>query len=829
MSATLNAKLLESSFAALAPQAARLVEDFYQELFRRHPQVKPLFAGTDPAEQRRKLLAALKLVVANVRRPEALAAPLRELGARHVRYGATPAHYGAVAAVLIDVMKRTAGPVWTPAIGRAWKQALSVVAGLMLEGAGSETKKGSSRAKKAPPLKARARRPGAQAASDQTAADNARLKAALDNTTTNVMVADRDLNIVYLNRTVIEMMRNAQADIRKELPRFDVDSLIGTNIDSFHKNPAHQRGLLAGLGKTFESKLTLGGRTFRIIANPIQGDGGERLGTVVEWADLTDQLRREEESRQRAEAERVAAAANLRVKVALDNVSGNVMMADAGNNIVYMNNAVLKMFETGAADIRRDLPHFDPSRLIGTNIDTFHKNPAHQQRMLADLRGTFQSQLKVGGRTYRIIANPVTGADGTRLGAVVEWVDRTQEAAVEEEIGAIVAAAQRGDLSARIRKEGKAGFFGLLADGLNGILENMAGVVADVNAVVASGKDGDLTGRIDVSGKAGAFEELSSGINALLADMMSMVKEIKVAAVSVQSGAQEISQGNMNLSQRTEEQASSLEETAASMEEMTSTVKNTADNVAQANQLAAAAREQAERGGQVVTAAVCAMDEINSSSKKIAEIIGVIDEIAFQTNLLALNAAVEAARAGEQGRGFAVVASEVRNLAGRSATAAKEIKSLIKDSVVKVEEGSKLVGDSGKALGDIGTAVARVTSVIAEIAAASQEQSSGIDQVNKAVMSMDEVTQQNAALVEQAAAASQAIVEQIQQLTEMVARYQVGAEEAAAVPRQARREAARPTASRDGGAKPAREPATPATHGRRVAAANGKAADWQEF
>ena len=232
-----------------------------------------------------------------------------------------------------------------------------------------------------------------------------------------------------------------------------------------------------------------------------------------------------------------------------------------------------------------------------------------------------------------------------------------------------------------------------------------------------------------------------------------------------------VRKGNISLSQRTEEQASSLEETASSMEEMTSTVKQTADNAGQANQLAIAARSQAEKGGAVVGKAVGAMSAINASSRKIADIIGVIDEIAFQTNLLALNAAVEAARAGEQGRGFAVVASEVRNLAGRSATAAKEIKALIQDSVGKVEEGSKLVDQSGQTLEEIVQAVKKVTDIVAEIAAASQEQSTGIEQVNKAVMQMDEVTQQNAALVEQAAAAAEAIVEQTQALSQQVAVY----------------------------------------------------------
>ncbi|OZB58052.1 MAG: methyl-accepting chemotaxis protein [Lysobacterales bacterium 14-68-21] len=255
--------------------------------------------------------------------------------------------------------------------------------------------------------------------------------------------------------------------------------------------------------------------------------------------------------------------------------------------------------------------------------------------------------------------------------------------------------------------------------------------------------------------------------------LSSIVSEVRSGSGEVSTAAQQIARGNDDLSQRTQEQASSLEETASSMEEMTSTVKQNAENASHANQLARGAREQAERGGEVVTQAVVAMKAINDSSRKISDIVSLIDEIAFQTNLLALNAAVEAARAGEQGRGFAVVATEVRNLAQRSANAAKEIKGLIKDSAEKVQNGTALVDQTGKSLAEIVDSVKKVTDIVAEIAAASAEQSAGIDQVNHAVMQMDEMTQQNAALVEQAAAAARAMQEQAAELSQQVGFFQL--------------------------------------------------------
>jgi methyl-accepting chemotaxis protein len=287
----------------------------------------------------------------------------------------------------------------------------------------------------------------------------------------------------------------------------------------------------------------------------------------------------------------------------------------------------------------------------------------------------------------------------------------------------------------------------------------------EAEKVLGSLAEGDLTQQMG-GVYQGELGKIKVSINTAVENLTQTLMAVREATESVTSGSGQISQGNEDLSQRTSEQASALEETSASMEEMTSTVKQNADNAKQANQLAVAAREVAEKGGTVTTRAVEAMGEINKSSKKISDIIAVIDEIAFQTNLLALNAAVEAARAGEHGRGFAVVAGEVRNLAQRSASAAKEIKGLINESIQRVTDGSELVNQSGKTLEEIVSSVKRVSDIVAEIAAASQEQASGIDQVNKALMQMNEMTQQNAALVEETTASSQSMKAQAQRLEE---------------------------------------------------------------
>ena len=339
---------------------------------------------------------------------------------------------------------------------------------------------------------------------------------------------------------------------------------------------------------------------------------------------------------------------------------------------------------------------------------------------------------------------------------------------IEGDIQSIVDNARRGELSHRIPVDDKQGFFKVLSEGVNELIDVSEQVTTDTLELFGALANGDLTKTINKAYQ-GSYKDIQDNANSTINKLTSVITEIRHASHSVDSGAREISDGNLDLSQRTEEQASALQETAASMEQMTSTVGESTDNAIEASKLAVQAQTKAESGGAVVNDAMKAMDNINQASHEISSIISVIDEIAFQTNLLALNAAVEAARAGEQGRGFAVVAAEVRNLAQRSANAAKEIKGLIKDSVDKVEYGSKLVNDSGKTLDEIVEAITTVSDMIQKISDAAREQNDGIEQVNIAISQMDESTQQNAALVEQASAASENMAEQAASMSELMA------------------------------------------------------------
>jgi methyl-accepting chemotaxis protein len=404
--------------------------------------------------------------------------------------------------------------------------------------------------------------------------------------------------------------------------------------------------------------------------------------------------------------------------------------------------------------------------------------------------------------------------------------------AVNAEIKMLVDAGVAGDLSRRGDADRFEFVYRDIVDALNDLIQTADGGLTEVGSLLAAVADGDLDQRV-TSQLPGQFGVLADNANRTVEQLARIVGEIRQSSDAINSAAGEIASGNSDLSQRTEQQAAALEETASSMEELTSTVRQNAENARQANQLATGAADVASKGGDVVGRVVTTMSEINQSSKKVSEIISVIDGIAFQTNILALNAAVEAARAGEQGRGFAVVAAEVRSLAQRSANAAKEIKQLITDSSLKVEEGSALVDQAGRTMAEIVGSVKRVSDIIADITAASAEQSAGIEQVNQAITHMDEGTQQNAALVEEASASARALEQQAEQLVQTVAVFRIAQAAAAtrAAPKQAAPQRAavapvRPATSARAARKPrAAAPAAGAMH----AGAGGNDSDWQEF
>ncbi len=454
-----------------------------------------------------------------------------------------------------------------------------------------------------------------------------------------------------------------------------------------------------------------------------------------------------------------------RLKAALESVNAAVMLTDENHQVIYVNSAFQKMMERVSG--------FDPGESTLSNNEFLGGGAGLNADLLEGLQETYNHEFNFDGHTFQIAVSPVFDESGRRIGSVVEWQDRTEEVTVEREIEDIVDAALMGNLTERINVGDKEGFFATLGQRVNQLMEVLDNVVADTASVVGALARGDLNQTIDADYE-GSFARLKEDVNATVKNLTRVIGRIRNSADAVAEASQEIAEGNADLARRTETQASNLEETASSMEEITSTVRQNADNSRKASDLSRETLEQAMTGGSVVSETISAMEKITDSSKKIAAIIGVIDDIAFQTNLLALNAAVEAARAGEQGRGFAVVAAEVRNLAQRSASAAKEIKTLIEDSVANVEEGSELVNQSGKTLNEIVESVKKVNDFIAEIASASSEQYAGIEQVNQAVTQMDEVTQQNAALVEQAAQTSQMMDQQAQELNELIAFFRIG-------------------------------------------------------
>jgi methyl-accepting chemotaxis protein len=454
-----------------------------------------------------------------------------------------------------------------------------------------------------------------------------------------------------------------------------------------------------------------------------------------------------------------AARTNLRIRNALDKCSTNVMIANADNVIVYMNETVTAMMLRNEAELRRVLPQFDARHLMGQSIDMFHKSPRHQINLLANLRSTYRTQMSVGSLTFTLSASPVLDASGARMGTVVEWADRTHEVATEKEVADLVLAASRGDFSARLSTQGKNGFFANLATGMNQLLDTSEQGLSDVAEVLAAFAEGDLTKRIERD-YLGLFGKVKESANITAVNLSRVMGEVRAAADALTGAANQVSATAQSLSQAASEQAASVEQTSASIDVMSASINQNSDNAKVTDGMATKATKEAVDGGGAVSQTVTAM-------KQIAAKIGIVDDIAYQTNLLALNAAIEAARAGEHGKGFAVVAAEVRKLAERSQEAAKEIGELAGSSVTTAER-------AGRLLEAIVPSIQKTSELVQEIAAASSEQSESVTQIGGAMGQLSKATQQNASASEELAATSEELSGQAEQLQQSISFFNTG-------------------------------------------------------
>jgi methyl-accepting chemotaxis protein len=711
----------------------------------------------------------------------------------------------------------------------------------------------------------------------------AALRVAVAESAIPTAIADANGVIIYVNEAMRALHKRYAEILREMIPGFHPDRVVGSSMDSFHRNPAHQRAILRDpLRLPYTGRINSRGLSFRLVAHYVEGPEGEYLGNVLEWFDETEDtlLRQEKEAidgalnrlmariefapdgtilqanssflqvmgytleeirgkhhrifmpkgadqspdyahfwtrlrggepvsgrfeRLHRDGRSIILDADYvpvrdlegkvfkviklarditeqvqledlttRLRASIDGAAANQLYLDEHFKVFHLNPAMQTLLTRYGAEMREVFPELDPQAVLGASANWLLRgNPGLREIFASPNRLPYIFEVAFGGRHYRVIVSMIRGAKGQYLGNRLEFMDVTEQHLAEEQVQRLIRLAAQGELDGRIDTQGMSeGSIKTLSEGINRLMDAVAAPVHAAQLTINALAEGDLTRSMEGQ-YSGEFARLQEALNASMDNLKQMAMEIQAAAQNITTASSEIRQGNQDLSRRTDQQASSLESTASAMEEITGTVKNNAENSARADKLATQTRAQAVDGRKVAERAIGAMVEISNASKKIADIIGVIDEIAFQTNLLALNAAVEAARAGEQGRGFAVVAAEVRNLAQRSASAAKEIKGLIKDSLEKVADGSRLVDETGKMLDNINQSVAEVGELIAQIATAGKEQAIGIEQINKALVKLDEMTQQNAALVEEAAAASASLDEQAQGLQGLIQFFKV--------------------------------------------------------
>jgi len=553
-------------------------------------------------------------------------------------------------------------------------------------------------------------------------------------------MGDMQTTLTAFNAAQEEMARrhNEQGEVSYRLPAENFAGAFRDMADNFN-------GMV-------QAQVQMNSRLVELIGLYVKGEFDDRMETLPgEKRRTTDAAER---TREQLMAADTAARYNSGIKAALDNVSLPVRIAADDGTILYINHAlrdVLKKYEAG---FRKQIPGFDPDKVLGGSLGMFYADPPAALARLRSLTGTARSQLELGGRMYDLITNAVVTSEGVRMGSIGQWTDITEQRAAEKEVDALVQAAGQGDFSHRLVLEGKSGFFANLSTGMNQLMDTSEKGLSDVAALLESFAQGDLTHRIERD-YSGLFGKLKNSANSTADSLTRVLEEVHAAADALTGAAGQVSATAQSLSQAASEQAASVEETSATMDTMSASISQNSDNAKVTDGMATKTSKEAVEGGRAVNDTVSAM-------KQIAAKIGIVDDIAYQTNLLALNAAIEAARAGEHGKGFAVVAAEVRKLAERSQEAAREIGELAGTSVATAER-------AGRLLNEIVPSIQKTSELVQEISAASAEQSESVVQIGGAMGQLTKATQQNASASEELAATSEELSGQAEQLQQSIA------------------------------------------------------------
>jgi len=655
-------------------------------------------------------------------------------------------------------------------------------------------------------------------ASDITALVHERARAksiqgVVDNSPNPTMICDRDFNITYANEVSLKTL----ATLEEFLP-IKASEIVGANIDVFHKVPSHQRSILNDpKNLPYDATISVGPEKLRLQVFALYDGAGDYAGPALAWEVITERLAAEEKAR--ADAEQAA-----QVKAVVDNAPNPTLMLDLETfDVTYANPIAIKTLET----LEQYLP-IKANEIVGSCIDVFHKQPSHQRKMLADPKNLpHEARIEIGPETLQLQVYALYDDGGRYTGPALAWNIITEQAQMEkrdeaakravnivqgaladvaqgvidvqideefdgdlnimrdnvnniarvlrrfsEVMSGLSHSAQTGALNNRAEASEFEGAYADIIGGVNDTLDAILTPVANIRAKLAQVATGDLTAYVDEAYE-GDHAALKNALNGTLDGLNDLLGQVTSASGQISTSSKQVAAAAQDLSQGASEQAATIEEISAQMGQITAQTTQNAENASQANQLAITARDGAKSGDERMNEMLVAMREIEEASNNISKIIKVIDEIAFQTNLLALNAAVEAARAGVHGKGFAVVAEEVRNLAARSARAAKETTEMIEGSIKKVSFGTNIATETATALGSIVQDVGKVTDLVAEIAAASNEQAEGINQVNSGLDQVNQVTQRNTATAEESAASAEEMSGQTGEMQGMIGRFEL--------------------------------------------------------